>query len=198
MIHEKAQIIYQENHESPMFFLKQSQMSIFLQESVDEYPQISAQSNDYDEINHELNNCYCHELPVLGLKKPRKKRKRQPNYDKKRKRRQSKNQISKVQQSIPFTPQEDKAILLYVLNFGPKFMSIAKYFPTKTINMVKNRYYKMLRYQWDSILGESYAYLNQDIESKIEEVNHNNCRDETQSFRDQNINDQLLCQSSEM
>ncbi|CAD8135356.1 unnamed protein product [Paramecium octaurelia] len=186
----KVEIVtnFQENLESPLIFFKESQMSIFLQESIDQYPQISAQNNDQDEINLQQNNCYYYDLPILRLKKPRKKRKKQSNIDKKRRRKQSKNQISKVQQSIPFSPQEDQAILLYVLHFGPKFMIIAKFFPTKTINMVKNRYYKMLRYKWDSVLGQSYAYLNEDTESKIENVNHNNCRDETQTYRNQNIN----------
>ncbi|CAK78740.1 unnamed protein product (macronuclear) [Paramecium tetraurelia] len=189
----KVEIVtkFQENLESPLIFFQESQMSIFLQESIVEYPQISAQK-DYDEINLQQNNCYCNnDYPILGLKKPRKKRKKQSDVVKKRKRRQSKNQIEKVQQSIPFSPQEDQSILLYVLHFGPKFMKIAKFFPTKTINMVKNRYYKMLRYKWDSVLGESYAYLNEDTGSKIENVNQINYRDETQIFRNQKINVQI-------
>ncbi|CAD8046097.1 unnamed protein product [Paramecium sonneborni] len=197
MMNENAQDVYQEINESQDFFLEQQKMSIFQQESVDNYSQISAPNNIFDEIKSGLDNLYSNEQPVQGQKKPRKKRKKQLNYDKKRKRRQSNKQITKIQKTNPFSFQEDKAILLYVLYFGPKFMKIAKFFPTKTISMVKNRYYKCLRYRWDSVLGESYGYLNQQ-EYQTYEGNQNNGKDETQSFRNQNLNDLFLFQSSDL
>lgn len=47
--------------------------------------------------------------------------------------------------------------MLLVNKLGPKFKKIARYFPGKTINMVKNRYYKCLR------------NVKNDLEPKIEE-----------------------------
>ncbi|CAD8103859.1 unnamed protein product [Paramecium primaurelia] len=49
-------------------------------------------------------------------------------------------------QKQTFTKDEDKDILKYVLEYGPNFNKIVKYFPGKTMNMIKNRYYKKLRY----------------------------------------------------
>ncbi|CAD8209481.1 unnamed protein product [Paramecium octaurelia] len=49
-------------------------------------------------------------------------------------------------QKQTFTKDEDKDILKYVVQFGPNFNKIVKYFPGKTMNMIKNRYYKKLRY----------------------------------------------------
>ncbi|CAD8155954.1 unnamed protein product [Paramecium pentaurelia] len=45
-----------------------------------------------------------------------------------------------------FTFQEDKLILELVQQVGPNFNKIVKSFPGKTMNMIKNRYYKRLRY----------------------------------------------------
>ncbi|CAD8159596.1 unnamed protein product (macronuclear) [Paramecium tetraurelia] len=48
-----------------------------------------------------------------------------------------------------FTPEEDRLILELVQSIGPKFQKIHKHFPGKTLAMVKNRYYKYLRYRWE-------------------------------------------------
>ncbi|KAM3137043.1 hypothetical protein pb186bvf_010771 [Paramecium bursaria] len=53
-----------------------------------------------------------------------------------------------------FTAQEDKQILKLVFQVGPNFNKIVKYFPGKTMNMVKNRYYKKLRYLKDDIQSD--------------------------------------------
>ncbi|CAK90974.1 unnamed protein product (macronuclear) [Paramecium tetraurelia] len=45
-----------------------------------------------------------------------------------------------------FTKDEDREILKHVFQHGPNFNKIVKYFPGKTMNMIKNRYYKKLRY----------------------------------------------------
>ncbi|CAD8164751.1 unnamed protein product [Paramecium pentaurelia] len=44
-----------------------------------------------------------------------------------------------------FSPEEDRILLLLVKKLGPKFQKITKYFPGKTMNMLKNRYYKSLK-----------------------------------------------------
>ncbi|CAD8128141.1 unnamed protein product [Paramecium sonneborni] len=49
-------------------------------------------------------------------------------------------------QKHTFTKDEDKEILMFVSLYGPNFNKIVKYFPGKTMNMIKNRYYKKLRY----------------------------------------------------
>lgn len=51
-----------------------------------------------------------------------------------------------------FSPEEDRILLLLVKKLGPKFQKITKYFPGKTLNMLKNRYYKNLRLSEESIV----------------------------------------------
>ncbi|CAD8198120.1 unnamed protein product [Paramecium octaurelia] len=53
-----------------------------------------------------------------------------------------------------FSYSEDKRILELVQQMGPNFNSIVKYFPGKTMNMIKNRYYKKLRYIKEDYLNE--------------------------------------------
>ncbi|CAD8193196.1 unnamed protein product [Paramecium pentaurelia] len=55
---------------------------------------------------------------------------------------------------LKFSFSEDKRILELVQQVGPNFNSIVKYFPGKTMNMIKNRYYKKLRYIKDDYLNE--------------------------------------------
>ncbi|CAD8126161.1 unnamed protein product [Paramecium sonneborni] len=63
-----------------------------------------------------------------------------------------------------FNLNEDQKILRLVLLIGPKFKKIAKQIPGKSINNIKNRYYRNLRYRWDEILGNQYTHLNQQQE----------------------------------
>ncbi|CAK64118.1 unnamed protein product (macronuclear) [Paramecium tetraurelia] len=51
-----------------------------------------------------------------------------------------------------FYPEEDRILLLLVKKLGPKFSKITKYFPGKTMNMLKNRYYKNLKNSEASII----------------------------------------------
>ncbi|CAK60553.1 unnamed protein product (macronuclear) [Paramecium tetraurelia] len=53
-----------------------------------------------------------------------------------------------------FSKEDDQRLLNYVLKKGPKFHKFSRYFPGKTSNMLKNRYYKQLRFVWDNILGK--------------------------------------------
>ncbi|CAD8073478.1 unnamed protein product [Paramecium primaurelia] len=53
-----------------------------------------------------------------------------------------------------FTFQEDKRILELVQQVGPNFNKIVKSFPGKTMNMIKNRYYKKLRYIKDDLQND--------------------------------------------
>ncbi|CAD8132086.1 unnamed protein product [Paramecium pentaurelia] len=59
-----------------------------------------------------------------------------------------------------FSKEEDQRLLNYILKKGPKFHKFSRYFPGKTTNMLKNRYYKQLRFVWDDILGIQYHHLN--------------------------------------
>ncbi|CAD8165438.1 unnamed protein product [Paramecium pentaurelia] len=63
--------------------------------------------------------------------------------------------------SRDFTIQEDQKLLGFVLMFGPKFKTIQRKMSGRPLNILKNRYYRDLRYRWDEILGEEYAYLNE-------------------------------------
>ncbi|CAD8118254.1 unnamed protein product [Paramecium sonneborni] len=55
---------------------------------------------------------------------------------------------------MKFSYLEDKRILELVIQLGPNFNKIVKYFPGKTMNMIKNRYYKKLRYNKDDYLDD--------------------------------------------
>ncbi|CAD8074815.1 unnamed protein product [Paramecium primaurelia] len=45
-----------------------------------------------------------------------------------------------------FSAEEDRILILLVKRLGPKFNKITRYFSGKTVNMIKNRYYKSLRH----------------------------------------------------
>ena len=73
-------------------------------------------------------------------------------YDYHRKKRRSQDGLSNRKPGQKFTAEEDRLILELVLSIGPKFQKIHRHFPGKTLAMVKNRYYKNLRYRWE-VLG---------------------------------------------
>ncbi|CAD8137832.1 unnamed protein product [Paramecium pentaurelia] len=66
-----------------------------------------------------------------------------------------------------FSFEEDQRLLIYILKKGPKFHKFARYFPGKSTNMLKNRYYKSLRFQWDQVLGNQYQHMNAPSEEMI-------------------------------
>ncbi|CAD8125960.1 unnamed protein product [Paramecium sonneborni] len=122
----------------------------------------SIETFNFDE--DECQNDYYNPIQKLPLKKPRKRRRRQQIHDKKRKRAPPSKRQNRKHEAIPFNYLEDRQILLQVLEQGPKFYKIAKSFPGRTLSMVKNRYYKTLRFQWDVVLGQAYSYLNVQID----------------------------------
>lgn len=63
----------------------------------------------------------------------------------------------------PFNVEEDKKILSLVLQYGPKFDDIAKYFNDRNPNAIKNRYYKYLRFRWDYYMGR-YVFCLYNVE----------------------------------
>ncbi|CAD8191548.1 unnamed protein product [Paramecium pentaurelia] len=103
--------------------------------------------------------CYLSEDPQINNKQQPKKIKKKNKYDYHTKKRRCSDPNNNKQLGQKFTTEEDKLILQLVLNVGPKFQKIHKYFPGKTIAMVKNRYYKYLRYKWE-ILGQNYKHLS--------------------------------------
>ncbi|CAK66694.1 unnamed protein product (macronuclear) [Paramecium tetraurelia] len=67
----------------------------------------------------------------------------------------NKNQSQKRRiNDMRFSYLEDKRILELVIQLGPNFNKIVKYFPGKTMNMIKNRYYKKLRYNKEEYLSD--------------------------------------------
>ncbi|CAD8121247.1 unnamed protein product [Paramecium sonneborni] len=74
-----------------------------------------------------------------------------------------KKQIKKRQgrKSRDFTTQEDQQLLSLILLFGPKFKTISRKMSGRPLNILKNRYYRDLRYRWSELMGEEYAYLNE-------------------------------------
>ncbi|CAD8116842.1 unnamed protein product [Paramecium sonneborni] len=88
-----------------------------------------------------------------------KKQKKKNEYDYHRKKRRGSDGTNSKKSGQKFSQDEDKRILQLVLNNGPKFQKIHRHFPGKTLAMVKNRYYKYLRFRWE-ILGENYKHLS--------------------------------------
>ncbi|CAD8159661.1 unnamed protein product [Paramecium pentaurelia] len=66
-----------------------------------------------------------------------------------------------------FTFQEDKRILELVQQVGPNFNKIVKSFPGKTMNMIKNRYYKKLRYIKDDLQNDQEYVKKQTKHKKL-------------------------------
>lgn len=58
-----------------------------------------------------------------------------------------------------FTIDEDLRILKLVEDVGPKFDLFARNFPGKSINNIKNRYYKVIRYRKEELLKMYNKYL---------------------------------------
>ncbi|CAD8093361.1 unnamed protein product [Paramecium primaurelia] len=89
------------------------------------------------------------------LKKPKKKN----EYDYHRKKRRCADGTNNKKSGQNFSLEDDKRILQLVLKNGPKFQKIHRHFHGKTLAMVKNRYYKYLRFRWE-ILGQNYKHLS--------------------------------------
>ncbi|CAD8132062.1 unnamed protein product [Paramecium pentaurelia] len=62
----------------------------------------------------------------------------------------------KVKRIKEFQVQEDIRLLKLVHQYGRQFSRIVKQFPKRTVSMLKNRYYKNLRYRWEELLGIKY------------------------------------------
>ncbi|CAK91673.1 unnamed protein product (macronuclear) [Paramecium tetraurelia] len=89
---------------------------------------------------------------------------RKMNMKNKKKKRQGRK-------SRDFTIQEDQKLLGLVLMFGPKFKTIQRKMSGRPLNILKNRYYRDLRYRWDEILGIEYAYLNEKkVDLSLDEI----------------------------
>ncbi|CAK69727.1 unnamed protein product (macronuclear) [Paramecium tetraurelia] len=84
-----------------------------------------------------------------------KKQKKKNEYDYHRKKRRCADGTNSKKSGKKFSLEDDKRILQLVLNNGPKFQRIHRHFHGKTLAMVKNRYYKYLRFRWE-ILGQQY------------------------------------------
>ncbi|CAD8169870.1 unnamed protein product [Paramecium octaurelia] len=102
---------------------------------------------------------YIPEDPQINNNEQPKKIKKKNKYDYHRKKKRSFDASNTKKPTQKFALEEDKLILQLVLNVGPKFQKIHKHFPGKTLAMVKNRYYKYLRYRWE-ILGQNYKHLS--------------------------------------
>ncbi|CAD8161436.1 unnamed protein product [Paramecium octaurelia] len=145
----------------------------------------SVETFNFNEMDAE--DDYYNPIQKLPLKKPRKRRRRQAFHDKRRKRSIQKKSNRKPQ-PIPFNYQEDRQILLQVLEVGPKFYKIAKGFQGRTLSMVKNRYYKTLRFQWDVILGQEYGYMN----AQVNDIQNQQGLEYLEEDYDHNIYSQFL------
>ncbi|KAM3142128.1 hypothetical protein pb186bvf_005782 [Paramecium bursaria] len=105
---------------------------------------------DFDE------SCDCRILPNFSSEESTTKLEKRIKYCLKTKITKKKKESKQHHQ---FTSDDDKRILRGVLKHGPKFDKLVRYFPC-SINVVKNRYYKYLRYRWDIVLGCEYKSFN--------------------------------------
>jgi hypothetical protein len=92
--------------------------------------------------------------PITADRGPHKicKKKNKKKYDFHTKKRKKSHKNNELNNDV-FSSTEDEKILSLVLELGPRFQLIAKYFSDRSLNAIKNRYYKYLRYRWDGILG---------------------------------------------
>ncbi|CAK87589.1 unnamed protein product (macronuclear) [Paramecium tetraurelia] len=104
----------------------------------------------------------------IGIQK---KQKKKNEYDYHRKKRRGSDGTSNKKSGQKFSLEEDKRILQLVHKNGPKFQKIHRHFHGKTLAMVKNRYYKYLRFRWE-ILGQYYL-INLEI-TNIQMFHRNN------------------------
>ncbi|CAD8138596.1 unnamed protein product [Paramecium pentaurelia] len=72
----------------------------------------------------------------------------------------------KVKRIKEFQLEEDIKLLNLVHQHGRQFSRIVKQFPKRTVSMLKNRYYKNLRYRWEELMG--IEYTQNEYESKTE------------------------------
>ncbi|CAD8047099.1 unnamed protein product [Paramecium sonneborni] len=125
------------------------------------------------DITENLDGVYSHKLKIKNdqwlTKASKESRNKLIRYTVKRekdlKRKKQKNRAKE------FSLEEDQRLLNYVLKRGPKFHKFSRYFPGKTTNMLKNRYYKSLRFIWDQVLGNEYQNLNEASEELIPQIN---------------------------
>ncbi|CAD8210063.1 unnamed protein product [Paramecium pentaurelia] len=165
----------------------QQQVTEYTFEDVQEEIQIIESVETFNFEEDDVHNDYYNPIQKLPLRKPRKRRRRQVIHDKRRRKATTKR-INRKHQPIPFNYLEDRQILLQVLELGPKFYKIAKNFPGRTLSMVKNRYYKTLRFQWDVILGQAYGHLN----AQTGEIDNQQSVDYMEELNDENIYSQFL------
>ncbi|CAD8204137.1 unnamed protein product [Paramecium pentaurelia] len=100
------------------------------------------------------------------------KKKKRVDFHYKRRRRNNKN--SELNNTTSFNFEEDQKILSLVLEHGPRFSLVSRYFNDRNQNAIKNRYYKYLRFRWDQILGSDYIHLNyrkEDDQENSEDIN---------------------------
>ncbi|CAD8210632.1 unnamed protein product [Paramecium pentaurelia] len=113
------------------------------------------------------------DLNVMPQNHQAKKIKKKKRVDFHYKRRRRSNKISELNNTTPFNFNEDQKILSLVLEHGPKFSVVSRYFNDRNQNAIKNR--------WDQVLGSDYIHLNcrkeedqlqsQDMEQIIQGMN---------------------------
>ncbi|CAD8137844.1 unnamed protein product [Paramecium pentaurelia] len=105
-------------------------------------------------------------LQCLPKTKKRIARRKKCDFHTKKRKKMNKKNLN-FEKHTPFTFEEDEKILNLVIEHGPRFQIISKFFLDRSQNAVKNRYYKFLRYNWDLILGSNYQHFNYVIEDDI-------------------------------
>ncbi|CAD8054320.1 unnamed protein product [Paramecium sonneborni] len=86
--------------------------------------------------------------------------------NKKLKKTQYKKKVKRIKE---FQYEEDIRLLNLVHEHGRQFSRIVKQFPKRTVSMLKNRYYKNLRYRWEELLGIEYTE-NEDEQKTLNQV----------------------------
>jgi len=89
-----------------------------------------------------------------------------------------------------FTEEEDKALVRFYLYYGPKWATIAKHFPNRTADMIKNRFHSSIK----KVLFGNRTYLSRNflLEKKkltFEEINDKITRTTSENEIKLEIND---------
>ncbi|CAD8142767.1 unnamed protein product [Paramecium octaurelia] len=152
-----------ENKESFTSLLMMSE-----QESQEQaFSNYSTQNNYLNLFNFDCqeNSSYNAESLKLTITKGIQKDQFQKNiHNKHLKKTQYKKKVKRIKE---FQLQEDIRLLKLVYQHGRQFSRIVKQFPKRTVSMLKNRYYKNLRYRWEELMGIKY------IENENEEKTNN-------------------------
>ncbi|CAD8140240.1 unnamed protein product [Paramecium octaurelia] len=145
------------------------------QQSFDAFYNLSTQSEQLSGFNY-LNEVEIQQKDKINLQQ---KKGQESKNKKKKKLRYKISNKRKAKKIKGFQIDEDIRLLESVLKYGRQFSRLVKLFPKRTVSMLKNRYYKNLRYRWEELLGIVYDEEYEEnfiddgsVNQSIEQIDH--------------------------